>query len=134
MIRFIFRLLIMSHRYLIEPISETTHLKTKLSDRFMKFCATLHSSNKSMVRNLTMLQEIDCRSDFGANVSKLCRLTGAENYMSLKKGSVLYRQSGDGDKWRVPILKELLATRKYIILYNFNDTEIQIMINDIACN
>ena len=37
MIRFVFKLPYMSHRYLLEPISNTSHLKTKLTDRFVKF-------------------------------------------------------------------------------------------------
>ena len=42
MLRFVFKLPFMSHRYLLELLSKTPHLKTKLTDRFCEMMKKLH--------------------------------------------------------------------------------------------
>ena len=49
MIRKIYNLNRCTHRYLIEPLSDTYHLKTALCSRFVKFSKTLTGSNKFSV-------------------------------------------------------------------------------------
>ena len=44
-----------THRYFIEPVSETLHLKTMLCSRFLSFFNSLQTSNKMAVRLLSNL-------------------------------------------------------------------------------
>ena len=41
-----------THRYLIEPISGVNHLKTKLTDRFIKFHDSILKCEKNITRNI----------------------------------------------------------------------------------
>ena len=98
MIRFVYNLPFDSHRYLLEPISNTSHVKTKLTNRFLKFYETVKNSSKPLINNLFNVQSNDFRSDFGHNVLMICTECQVSN-LSLTK---IY----------VPILKELLAIRE----------------------
>ena len=90
MVRFIFKLPYRSHWYLIEPISETPHLLTKLTNRFIKFYSALSRCDKAIVHNLKYIQENDHRSDFGMNVQRISNINNASNFNNVKFGSVRY--------------------------------------------
>ena len=53
--RILFKIPRTSHRYLIEPISQSTHPRVFLSSRFVKYHMTLINSNKSAIRCLANL-------------------------------------------------------------------------------
>ena len=130
MIRNVFKLPYNSHRYLIEPISGITHLKTMLSDRFLKFYDSVMNCNKKLTRELAHIQSRDCRSDFGRNISNMCREMGTLSFLNIKKGDIKYFPIKEDDKWRVPRLRELLQQN----IYNINPDLIQIenLINYIS--
>lgn len=134
MVRFIFHLPFKCHRYFIEPLSETSHLKTKLTDRFLKFYHSLHNNAKPMIRNLKDLQENDQRSEFGANVRGICLVNNYDSIFSVEKGSVRYNPIDNNNIWRVQIVKELLLVRQnnYLTL-NFHNLEIENMLDYLAC-
>ena len=132
MIRFVFQLPFTCHRYLIEPMSNTSHVKTKLTDRFLKFYNTVNSNQKLIIHNLKCVQQYDCRSDFGSNIHNLCMLNGVNNVSLVSKGSITYFPINDQDKWRIDILKELLSVRKDYLTLDFNITELNFMIDYIA--
>ena len=130
MIRNVFKLPYNSHRYLIEPISGITHLKTMLSDRFFKFYDSVMNCNKKLTRELAHIQSRDCRSDFGRNISNMCREMGTLSFLNIKKGDIKYFPIKEDDKWRVPRLRELLQQN----IYSINPDLIQIenLINYIS--
>lgn len=137
MIRFVFNLPRNSHRtahrYLIEPVSNTPHLKTKLSDRFLKFYLSLYNCDKPIVRHLKDIQENDFRSDFGMNVRTICNLSGVKNMLLVKRGSIRYHPINDLDKWRVPILNEILAILNNRLFLDFNEPDLQHIVNFLSC-
>ena len=108
MIRNVFNLPYNSHRYLIEPISGIPHLKTMIVDRFLKFYNSILNCNKFITRNLANIQSKDCRSDFGRNINNICREKNTLLFSNVRKGDIKYFPITENDKWRVPILKELL--------------------------
>ena len=67
-LRNVFNLPLRTHRCLLEPFTEFTHIFTKLTNRFIKFYHTLYYSSKKEILNLRLYQESDCRSNFGINV------------------------------------------------------------------
>ena len=90
MIRFVFKLPLQCHRYLIEPLSCNPHLKTQLINRFMNFYKSLYNSNRFIVQNLLSCQESDYRSDFGSNILNILSSTKETNILSVNKNSYMY--------------------------------------------
>lgn len=133
MIRYVFKLPYCSHRYLMVPISESPHLKTMLTNRFLKFYASLDKCNKPIVHNLKLIQENDCRSEFGNNVQSLCNLNGVGNISLVKRGSILYHPISDNDKWRVPIIKELLLVLNNTLSLDFNEPDLKLLLWLVSC-
>ena len=88
MIRNVFNLPFNTHRYLIEPISGINHLKTMLTDRFIKFHDSILKCEKNITRNLAILQAKDCRSDFGRNIYSICREKGTQFFKDISKGHI----------------------------------------------
>ena len=134
MIRFVFKLPSKTHRYLLEPISGTSHLVTKLTNRFMKFYSSLCNNNKAIVRNLKYIQECDNRSEFGANVQSIYKLNNVYNMSSVKPDSILYHPIPDNEKWRLPILKEIIDILNMNLYVDFDDTDVKFLLNFIACS
>ena len=75
MIRNVFNLPFRTHRCLIEPVSCTPHLFTRLTNRFMKFYNSIYSSDKCVINNLRCVQQNDLRSTFGLNIHNMCPTT-----------------------------------------------------------
>lgn len=134
MIRFVFKLPFRSHRYLLEAISQTSHLQTKLTNRFIKFYSALSNCNKPIVHNLKNIQGNDFRSDFGMNVQTICMLNGVSNMLLVKPGNVRYHPIHDREKWRVPFLKEILSVLNKNLYVDFDDPDLRILLNFVSCS
>ena len=138
MIRNVFNLPYKSHRYLIEPVSGIPHLKTMIVDRFIKFHDSLLNCNKFITRNLAFIQANDCRSDFGRNINNICRESKNLVFSNVSKGDIKYFPINDNDKWRVPILKQLLHCNKLTSPPNdeinyLNEDEFNFLLDFVAC-
>ena len=136
MIRNVFNLPMRTHRYLIEPISQTPHLMSMLTNRFIKFYNSLYSSDKLVINNLRWLQERDMRSTFGCNIMQLCLSAGTFNPLHLRKNMFKYKNIPDTELWRVNILKEILWTRTNILqsTLDFTIKELNDIIFSICCD
>ena len=92
-----------THRYLIESISDTPHVKTLSCSRLVSFYDSLNSSNRHILRLITNL----CKSET--------------------------HEIPEIEKWLVPILKELLEVKTNVLsIDDFVDNEITDFIN-ILC-
>ena len=58
--------------------------------QYSKFYRTLFLSGKNIISNLRRIQEKDCRSNFGSNISRICRLNDTTNIHACLKDSVQY--------------------------------------------
>ena len=101
-----------------------------LSERFLKFYDSVMNCNKKLTRELAHIQSRDCKSDFGRNISNMCREMGTLSFLNIEKGDIKYFPIKEDDKWRVPRLRELLQQK----IYNINPDLIQIenLINYIS--
>ena len=103
-----------THRYLIEPLSECLHLKTRIASRFVTFYNSLISSKKLPVRFLARICEKDLRTVLGRTLSTLltkCQLKPEELPLlnsNLVKNKLCYREVPDDELWRVSLCKEML--------------------------
>ena len=99
-IRNMFRLDRTTHRYLIEPVSRTPHIKISLLKRFMNFTNKLMCSRKTAAKNLFKIIRHDCRSTTGRNLRKImhyCGKTKISEITSRDIGKELQSHSGSGD-------------------------------------
>jgi hypothetical protein len=107
MVRMAFDLPRQTHRYLIAPISKTSHLKCKLIKKFITFSSTVMSSSKPHVRYLANIQKDDKRSVFGSNIANICQEAGVDDIHEVNPSMVDYVKIPDDEAWRVPMLLEL---------------------------
>ena len=128
MIRFVFRLPFNSHRYFIAPVSDSSHLKTKLTDRFLKFYELIKCNNKPMVRNLYKYQSRDVRSVFGRNIFNICNSTHNITLEAVSRGDVKYHPISRDNSWKVPLIEELILLKFHVLEWDFdNDSITQIL-------
>ena len=100
-----------THRYLIEPLTGTRHLKIKLIRNFLKFILSVKESSKPVLRQLYNLTKDDVRTITGSNLRNILLLTNKLHIDDLHAGlvdSIEYHQIKEEDKWRVGLLKELI--------------------------
>ena len=105
MVRYCFDIPRTSHRYLIEPISGTTHLKVKLIKRFNQFYKSLFTCDRPNLRYLANRQKSDYRSVFGRNVRNICQESQVEVIPEVDISNVSYVSVPIEEKWRIPLVK-----------------------------
>ena len=112
-IRRVFNLPRTTHRYFIVPLSNSSHPKTMLCSRMVKFWQCLRNSKKGSVRYLANLMYNDRRSLMGRSVTNIavdCRTDRSSlDLGSLKNMS--YFPPPLGEEWRIPLAKELIEIR-----------------------
>ena len=124
-----------THRYLLEPFTELSHLYTKLTNRFLKFYKSLFYSSKSVIRNLRLCQESDCRSNFGRNIKGICQYNETTDIFKCKTDLIKYKLIPENEKWRVSVLKELVNARTdFLSLTGFSNKDIEDMICYVCCS
>ena len=128
MVRYCYDIPRTSHRYLIEPISGTTHLKVKLIKRFNQFYKTLFTCDRPNLKYLANLQKSDYRSTFGRNVRNICLDSKVENISDVDISDVSYVSVPDEEEWRIPLVKELLEIRAGRLLSILTEKELEKLI------
>ena len=118
-----------THRYLLEPFSGFRHLFSLLTNRFLKFYATIYHSDKAIIQNLRLIQESDCRSTFAINIRNICRSNNVNNIFDCKKNGVKYFPIDENELWRVNFLKDLCDCNEFL-----TENELKDIINYVACN
>ena len=118
-----------THRYLIEPVSKTLHPKVILCSRFVKFHNTLQAhSSKPAVKFLSKICTNDLRTTYGSNlykISKACNVQVADLNPSEVKQCMPYMKIPLEEKWRVPVITDLLLVKNdEFTLSNLDQNEI----------
>ena len=68
-----------THRYFIEPLTETKPIKFALLKRFVNFVNNLAKSTKMVIKNMVSCVKYDCRSTTGHNLRKIMLLVNKTN-------------------------------------------------------
>ena len=90
-------------------------------------------SSKNIINNLRRIQEKDCRSNFGSNISNICRINNTMDILACVKDAVKYFPIDDTDFWQVNLLKELISVRNNTDqLEGFSLAEINYYIENVA--
>ena len=111
MVRYFFDIPRTTHRYLIQAISNTSHLKVKRVKRFLQFAKTISTCEKPQLKYLSNLQKSDYRSVFGRNVLNICEEAKAGNIAEVILSNVSYMTTPPEEEYRIPLVIELLELK-----------------------
>ena len=99
-----------THKYFMEPLTGTHHLKKTLCKRFLNFVDSVKQSKKIALKNLFKVVKNDCRSVTGRNLLNIMMLVGKTDIDRLVPADALdikYHEIKEEDAWRVGFVKEL---------------------------
>ena len=127
-----------THRFFLEPISESKHAIYSFYSRFLKFSMALKSCKKSIVRNLYHLSSCDCRSTTGSNYRKLMLLTKKSRIEDVSISDIKqlnYVPTPDNEEWKLNFIKEIQEV-KYgnMEIRDFNAEDIKAIIEYVCTN
>ena len=126
-----------THRYFIEPVSETLHLKTMLCSRFLSFFNSLQTSNKMAVRLLSNLCKNNRMTTLGKNIWNIAEDCNCEPIFLTKcriKSSLKFSILSEENEWKIPILKELVSVRlDKLNIPGFEMDEVSAIIRQLCC-
>ena len=109
---------IQTHRYLIEPISDTRHMKLKIIKYFLNFINSIRNSAKHVLRQLLSLSKDDVRTTTGQNLRNILLLTNKQHVDDLHPGlvdGIEYHKIGEEDVWRINMVKEITDLKNGIL-------------------
>ena len=118
-----------THRYLIENMLENLHPKVMMCSRLVTFQKSLLTFGKLPVQFLARLREKDQRTVFGQNLRKIekeCEKSSPSK--DEVKKLMTYSPVPATEKWRIPILKELLSFKAddlALEIPNFSKSEVE---------
>ena len=118
-----------THRNLIQPLSEYSHLKVMLASRYVRFHKSLVDSSKFTIRFLARLAEKDMRIVLGGTLeylAKECNVSSVERLSpSLIKKNLVYCETTPGMDWKESVTREMLSARdNRIAVISFTKDEI----------
>ena len=99
-----------THKYFIEPLSETKHLKKVLLKRFMSFLNQIEKSAKIVPKQLLAFIKRDTNSTTGSNLRNLLMLTNKNDIDELTTmdiENIKYNEIEEDDKWKIAMIREI---------------------------
>ena len=103
-----------SHRYFIEPLSDTKHIMLSLFKRYIKFIDNIQSSSKPVLRKMISIVRCDCRSNTGRNLRKLMQIAEKTSIDDLKKDDfdkLIYKKIPVGENWKIKLAEEIIEVK-----------------------
>ena len=107
-----------THRYFIEPLSDTPHIMHSLFKRYIKFINAVKASRKMVLRDVYWTINDDCRSTTGANLRhmmKLTRKSRIEDMMQSDFDELTYNKIPEGDEWKIAAAAELIQLKNNVL-------------------
>ena len=96
-----------THRYFIEPLTETHHVTKSIWSRFIRFISNVANGKKKALRRVLGAIENDVRSTTGKNLRTL-RLKSVDGKNVYDKP---YKEMPENDQWRLSMAKELMEIK-----------------------
>ena len=125
-----------THRYLIEPLSNTVHIKKILIQRFLRFLQQIRISSKKSTKFLLNTIMQDTRSTTGSNLRNILLSSSKFTIYELVPNDALsvdYHPIAISEEWRVKFISEIINTKhKQLNIINLTDEELEEMLN-ILC-
>ena len=104
-----------THRYMIEPVTNTRHMKIKLLRDYLSFIERIKKSKKPVLKQLYDLAKSDVRTTTGSNLRNILLLTDLNDVDDLHPGlvnSLQYHMVEEKEQWRVNMVKELINIKQ----------------------
>ena len=118
-----------THKYLIEPVSETKHIMFVIQKNFMNFTKRIAASKKLAIRVLFETVKYDCQSTTGRNLRRLMvqyELDTIHELGAEATNGKQYATLPEGESWRVDIVKEIVEINQgLLIVTNFTRNELR---------
>ena len=117
-----------THRYFIEPLSETKHIIKSIKARFLSFVEKIRSSKKEVLRTILRTIENDCRSTTGRNLRKL--------KLETKQGKINdqpYAEIDVNDAWKIPLARDIVDIKSDKLTINDMSTKELEAIEYLVC-
>ena len=117
LVRNIWKVPNISHKYFIEEISGSSHLKAILCQRFLTFSQSLLSSKKKCLSQLAKKMVMDQGSISGQNLNFVSIHSGYPSHSILKmspravSNDLRFYPVPEDSAWKVNFLKELISLR-----------------------
>ena len=115
-----------THRYFIEPLIGTQHMKLRILRNYLTFIKRIRTSSKPVLKQLYYFASSDVRSITGRNLRNILLLTNKLVIRDLEPEdirSLKYNPTPENDRWRIPLLLDLQDI-KHGILELPNDIQI----------
>ena len=103
-----------SHRYFIEPISDTKHIMTHLYKRFISFIKGVMKNKKLPLRLLCDVISNDCRSTTGGNLRRIklrCDAGSLKELIHHQWRNEEYMKTSKINLWKIEAIKDLIEAR-----------------------
>ena len=100
-----------THRSMIEPLTETKHIKLVLIKRFLGFMEKIQQSDKKAIKMLRQEAMADVWSVTGSNYRHIMLLLGKSSIKDVKLGDtekLSYIMMEEMDRWKVNLIKEII--------------------------
>ena len=127
---------IRTHRYFLEPLAGTRHLKITLMKRFLNFVQQIESSSKVLPKLLLQTIRNDARSTTGSNLRNILLLTrkyDISKLVPLDALEIQYEPIMEENKWKIDMTKELIDVKwGEAGIDNFSTTEIDEILEHIC--
>ena len=135
-VRLMSKVPLQTHRYFLEHLSGTRHLKITLIKRFLSFITQIENSPKILPNILLQTIRRDCRSTTGSNLRNILMMTSKDNILELapfETTLMLYEPVAPENRWRIPLIKELIDIKwNESTIENLSYSEIEDIIVDIC--
>ena len=127
---------IRTHRYFLEPLAGTRHLKITLMKRFLNFVKQIENSPKVLPKLLLQTIRHDSRSTTGSNLRNILLLTrkyDISKLVPLDALEIQYEPILEENKWKIGMTKELIDVKwGEAGIDNFSTTEIYEILEHIC--
>ena len=100
-----------THRNLIEAVSGQQHMSLTLIRNYLNFIQKVRQSSKQVMKQLYNVAKSDVHTTTGCNLRNILLLTDLSSIDDLKPstvGKIKYKEIMDEDKWRIPLIKEVM--------------------------
>ena len=115
-----------THRYFMEPLTETPHMTRILIRRYVSFIEKIQNSSKFAPKKLLEIARNDVRTTTGSNFRKIMLLAGTKTVGDFKNIDVEYHKVTKENEWRIHLLRELVEIRQgELLVPGFNNDDVE---------
>ena len=125
-----------SHRFLVEAISENTHIKKLLIKRFLQFTRQILDSPKKAIKNMYKLIREDCQSVTGSNLRNIMLLVNKHSVLDLVPDDALhvpYYEITENQLWRKEMANEITEAKfGNLVIDGFTTKELNVILEYVC--